>query len=307
MTGSDRFPSSPPSRTRWGEGTGRGRGGAERSACRPGVVRAGAARRRGRRRVVPRGCRGGAPRVRSCGHRAGGKVDRHGVVGARPRRRIRDVPRADGRVPGVAHPRGAGAHRCVRGQSGLRTRLGGPHPHRPRPGSRAVRGDPALPAAERGLPAPLSRAARRPDLLVAPVARRQSHRTRLRTEGARGSASRIRLRISGRLLPSGTLDGSRSGRGRCRDPRAACGARRDRGCCRTVSAASLAHAEPSRNPGAERLRTRTVAGRRARRCRRAPPGTGGRASAFPWDHAVAGPQALRVVADEVLGPQGAPR
>ncbi len=34
---------------------------------------------------------------------------------------------------------------------------------------------------------------------------------------------------------------------------------------------------------------------------------GGRASAFPWDHAVAGPHALRVVADEVLGPQDAPR
>jgi hypothetical protein len=33
----------------------------------------------------------------------------------------------------------------------------------------------------------------------------------------------------------------------------------------------------------------------------------GRASAFPWDHAVAGPHALRVVADEVLGPQDASR
>ena len=34
---------------------------------------------------------------------------------------------------------------------------------------------------------------------------------------------------------------------------------------------------------------------------------GGRASAFPWDHAIAGPDALRVVADEVFGPQDAPR
>jgi hypothetical protein len=30
---------------------------------------------------------------------------------------------------------------------------------------------------------------------------------------------------------------------------------------------------------------------------------GGRASAFPWDHAISGPEALRIVADEVLGPQ----
>ena len=34
---------------------------------------------------------------------------------------------------------------------------------------------------------------------------------------------------------------------------------------------------------------------------------GGRASAFPWDHAIAGPHALRFVADEVFGPQDAPR
>ena len=34
---------------------------------------------------------------------------------------------------------------------------------------------------------------------------------------------------------------------------------------------------------------------------------GGRASAFPWDHAIAGPDTLRVVADEVFGPQDAPR
>jgi hypothetical protein len=32
---------------------------------------------------------------------------------------------------------------------------------------------------------------------------------------------------------------------------------------------------------------------------------GGRASAFPWDHAIAGPDALRIVADEVFGPQDA--
>jgi hypothetical protein len=34
---------------------------------------------------------------------------------------------------------------------------------------------------------------------------------------------------------------------------------------------------------------------------------GGRASAFPWDHAISGPKALRIVADEVLGPQEVPR
>jgi hypothetical protein len=34
---------------------------------------------------------------------------------------------------------------------------------------------------------------------------------------------------------------------------------------------------------------------------------GGRASAFPWDHAIAGPHALHIVADEVFGAQDAPR
>ncbi len=33
---------------------------------------------------------------------------------------------------------------------------------------------------------------------------------------------------------------------------------------------------------------------------------GGRASAFPWDHAISGPDALRIVADEVFGQQDPP-